>query len=188
MTGRNIFNTFDSLINFVVTILRLLPRKMRVIFWDFTNSLPGILGIGLRYCILKSLCKQCGKNVFIGVNVAISGFHELEIGNNVSIHRECYLEAEGGVTIGSDVSIAHQTSILSTNHSWENESLPIKYNKIKPAKVVIKDDVWIGCGVRVLAGVSIHERSIIAAGAIVTRDVQTRTIVGGNPARVIKSI
>jgi acetyltransferase-like isoleucine patch superfamily enzyme len=187
MSGRNLFNTFDSVINVFVILLSWLPKNLRMLFWDWTNAIPGIVGIGVRYCVLKSLCKKCGKNVLIGTNVGISGFQGLEIGSNVSIHRQCYIEAEGGVTIGSNVSIAHQTSILSTNHSWDDESLPIKYNKLKPAKVFINDDVWIGCGVRVLAGVLVDKRSVIAAGAIVTKDVQKRTVVGGNPARLLKN-
>jgi acetyltransferase-like isoleucine patch superfamily enzyme len=187
MSGRNIFKKLNSLINILAWTLSLLPRRIRIFFWNLTNSFPGIIGIGLRYCLLKSLAKKCGANVLVGVNVGISGFKNLELGNNVSIHRECYIDAEGGVIIGSDVSVAHQSSILSTNHTWEDENLPIKYNPIKSAPVNIEDDVWIGCGVRILAGITINRRSIVAAGAIVTKNVQSRTIVGGNPARLIKT-
>lgn len=92
----------------------------------------------------------------------------------------------GGIEIGNDVSIAHQTSILSANHTWEDESIPIKYNAVAFQPVHIENDVWIGCGCRILCGVKIHSRSVVAAGAVVCKDVESHTAVGGVPARVLK--
>jgi acetyltransferase-like isoleucine patch superfamily enzyme len=90
--------------------------------------------------------------------------------------------------IGNDVSIAHQCSILTENHTWTDESLPIKYNPKAAAFVTIEDDVWLGCSARIMPGVKISRRSIVAAGAVVSSDVASRTIVGGVPAKVIKTL
>ena len=109
-------------------------------------------------------------------------------GDNVSIHPFCYLEGAGGIEIGNNVSLAHVTSVLSVNHTWSYSELPIKYNPIEHAPVKICDDVWIGCGCRIMAGVTVYSRSIIAAGAVVTKDVEPNTLVGGVPAKCIKSI
>lgn len=156
--------------------------------WIWIDWVPGILGVGLRYCILKRLSKNCGKNVFIGRNVEIKGWSNLSIGNNVSIHKDCYIDATGEIVIENDVSIAHGCSILSFEHTWENSFVPIRDNPFKMSPVYIKCDVWIGCGSRILSGVTISSRTIIAAGCVVTKSTKDRTIVTGVPGRVIKRI
>ena len=100
----------------------------------------------------------------------------------------CYIEGIGGITIGDNVSIAHASSIISSNHTWDDISIPIKYNPEKNGQIVIKEDVWIGSGVRVLAGVTIQQRSIAAAGTVVSRSFDSNVILGGVPAKVIKKI
>ena len=151
--------------------------------WSIADVFPGQFGLLLRYSILKNIVASCGDNVYIGQNVEIRNPHLLNIGDNVSIHRGCYIDAIGGIDIGSNVSIAHQTSLVSFNHTWENPDIPIKYNEISKGKIIIEDDVWIGCGCRILANVTIKSRSIIAAGAVVTSDVPSKCIVGGSPQR-----
>jgi acetyltransferase-like isoleucine patch superfamily enzyme len=188
MSGRKLFEKLAPFLTVVVSVFKILPRPCRLFLWSCVHTLRGNIGIGLRYCLAKSLLKSCGNNVLIGTNVEVSGWDNLVLGNNVSIHKDCYLDASGGLTIGSNVSIAHQTSILTNDHGWDDESLPIKYNPLKPGAVRIADDVWIGCGVRIFSRVQIESRSIVAGGAIVTRSVAARTIVGGNPARLIKEI
>lgn len=66
--------------------------------------------------------------------------------------------------------------------------IPIKYNKVEKGPIVVKDDCWIGCGCRILQGVTIGTRSIIAAGAVVTKDVEPFHLYGGVPAKIIKTL
>src|SRR5690606_10684526 len=103
-------------------------------------------------------------------------------------HSNCYIDANGEVEIGNNVSIAHNSTILSTNHDWSDITVPIKYNPVTYGKVLISNDVWVGCGCRILAGVHIQSRSIIAAGAVVNKNVSPKTIVGGVPAKLIKQL
>ncbi|AZB23010.1 acyltransferase [Kaistella haifensis] len=112
----------------------------------------------------------------------------MELGNNVSIHPMCYIDAAGGIKIGSNVSIAHSTTLISTNHTWDNVDLPIKYNPETFAEIIIEDDVWIGCGVRILAGVKIRRRSVVAAGAVVNKSFDNNALIGGVPAKFLKAI
>ncbi len=77
---------------------------------------------------------------------------------------------------------------MSVNHSWDAHNLPIKYNPLILNSVCIENDVWIGCGCIVLAGVTIHQRAVVAAGAVVTRDVHSNVVVAGVPAKQIKVI
>lgn len=142
----------------------------------------------MRYCLLKRLIPTCGDNVFVGRSVEIKNWDNLTIGSHVSIHKQCYLDAVGGIHIANDVSIAHQTSIISFEHTWEVSALAIRDNPVKASPITIHSDVWIGCGCRILAGVEIFSRSIVAAGAVVTKHVHANTIVGGVPAKPIKTI
>ncbi|WP_346986128.1 acyltransferase [Chryseobacterium sp. POE27] len=187
-TGRDKFKKNSKVINLFVKIFSALPKTVLIFIWDCISNKSQVLFIGIRYIILKSLIKECGENVKIGTNVQILGWQKLSIRDNVSIHANCYIDANGGITIDKNVSIAHNSTILSSNHSWYDESLPIKYNPIVFDEVIISEDVWIGCGCRILAGARVGKRSIIAAGAVVNRNVETKSIVGGVPAKLIKKI
>lgn len=187
-SGRDIFKRFKFIINAIATTIRIIPKNLLIYFWGLTDIFPKSVGLLARYCILKALIKECGDNVYVGSSVEIKGWEKLSIGNNVSIHRGCYIDANGEISIGNDVSIAHQTSILSFDHTWANYEIPIKYNPIKFAPVKINDDVWIGCGCRILSNVTISSRVIVAAGSVVTKNVCSGQLIGGVPAKLLKNI
>ena len=187
-TGRDSYNYYKRVIVFSFIFFKIFGKKNNFILLRFFRNVNGRLGLLLRYVFLMNCSKQIGDNVSIHPGVFIFNVHNLEIGSNVSIHPMCYLEADGGLKIGSNVSIAHGCSILTTNHQWEDKELPIKYNKIIKKEVIIHDDVWLGCGVRILAGSEINTRSIVAAGAVVTQSIKSNEIHGGIPAKLIKRI
>ena len=111
----------------------------------------------------------------------------LRLGKNVSIHPLCYIDAQGGISIGNNVSIAHNVSILSFDHDYSDTSKPIKDAPLTLKEIVIENDVWIGAAARILGGVRIGTGSVIGAGAVVTKDIPPMSIAVGVPARVIKS-
>ena len=187
-TGRDEFRRYKFVVNIIVEVFKKLPDKGLMFIWNCVNAQSGKLAIGVRYCILKVLCKECGDNVYIAANVEIKNFNNLVLGSNVSIHRFCYIDAIGGVQIGSEVSIAHSSSIVSFNHAWSNEDMAIKYNPITTRGIIIEEDVWIGCGVRILDGVKICRRSIVAAGSVVIKEVKSKTLVGGVPCKELKNL
>lgn len=187
-TGREKFKRNKRILNVLVKLFTFLPKSFLLFIWNCTANHSQILFVGLRYIILKARIKSCGDNVKIGTNVQILGWEKLSIGTNVSIHSNCYIDANGEIEIKNNVSVAHNSTILSTNHDWKDKTTPIKYNPVTYGKVTIFDDVWIGCGCRILAGVHIQNRAIIAAGAIVNKNVDSNVIVGGIPAKVIKEI
>lgn len=188
MRGRDKFKKVKVFILIGVFICKLLPNFVKIFIWDFISKYSQLPFIGLRYVLLKTLCKKCGSNIRIGANVRMLNLKQLEIGDNVSIHDYCYIDASGGISIGDNVSIAHNCSILSTNHTWANLELPIKYNSVTKGKVYIEDDVWLGCGVRLLAGVNVKSRCIIAAGAVLNKNTVANHVYGGVPAKIIKEI
>ena len=100
----------------------------------------------------------------------------------------CYLDGCGGISIGDNVSIAHNTSLISFNHTHKQKNIPIKYNPIECGHIYIERDVWIGCGTRILSGVSIGTRAIVAAGSVVNKNVEEFSIYGGVPSKLIKYI
>jgi len=188
MSGRKLFDLFYPLLLFISYALRIIPHIIIRNLWIYLDLLPGYIGVGFRYCFAKRLAKKLGNNVFFGRSVEVIGWHNLIIGSNVSIHKGCYLIANGGLHIGDNVSIAHYCSLLTTQHSYLDDASSIRSNEIVTLPLTICDDVWIGCGSRIMGGVIIHNRSIVGAGSVVTRDVPDHCVVVGVPARKIKDI
>ncbi len=91
------------------------------------------------------------------------------------------------IEIGSNVMIAQAVTLRDTDHNFQRTNLPMIEQGIETSPVVIEDDVWIGHGVTITKGVTVGKGSIIAAGAVVTKDIPRYSIVGGIPAKVIKS-
>lgn len=187
-TGREKFSRFKKLLNINAILFSVLPKFVRVFLWDISSRYSQTIFIAFRYVLLKTFVKDCGDNIRIGKNVSLLNTQGLVLGNNISIHDNCYIDAAGGIDIGDNVSIAHNSSLISSNHSWEDLNTPIKYNPLIPAKITINEDVWIGCGCRILAGVMISCRTIIAAGAVVNKNMESNSIYGGVPAKLIKKI
>lgn len=179
---------FGVLIDGLSAVIALLPYCVREWMFRCSSSFGGRIGILIRYILIRKMAKSCGRNVSIKKHNYLFRIKGLSIGNNVCIHEACYINAVGGLTIGDNVSIGHGSDILTFNHQWSDPSLPIKYNEVVKKSVTIGNDVWIGVGTKIMAGVNIGDRTIVAAGAVVTKDVKSHTIVGGCPARFIKSI
>ncbi|MUT64771.1 acyltransferase [Paenibacillus sp. NEAU-GSW1] len=188
MRGRDKFGRFLPALRLLETMLRPLPRPLLQWLWVLSDGLPELAGVAFRYCLLRRLAKSCGDNVLVGRSVELKYPERMTIGSNVSIHKQCYIDAYGGLMIGDEVSIAHQSSLVSFQHTWSDASLPIRDNPVAGGMIRIGRDVWIGCGVRVLAGVDIGARSIVAAGAVVTKPVGSGVIAAGVPAKAVKRI
>lgn len=132
-------------------------------------------------------CKAPG--LFIDPFVRISGVENLKLGRNVSLHYWSRFSAEGGLSIGDEVAIGHLCTILTTEHDFSDETRPIKEQPLIQRPVTIGDDVWIGSNVTILAGVTIGPRTVISAGAVVKQSFpEGRVVVGGVPARVLKTL
>lgn len=106
------------------------------------------------------------------------------IGKNVFINFDCVFLDLGGITIEDGVLIAPKVSLLSEGHPLSPESR----HTLVPKSVLIKKNAWIGAGATILPGVTIGENSVVAAGAVVSNDVPRNTVVGGIPAKIIKTI
>ena len=188
--GREQFSKYKKLIDFFTKIVCKFPLKIRKKLFEGARNFKGKKGIALRYIYLKTIAKSCGDNVAVFPGVYLLNAQNLSVGNNVSIQPMCYLECgnTSGITIGSDVSIAHGVSMIATNHGFDDPGVPIKDQPLKEEPIIIGNDVWIGAKVTVLAGKKIGERCVIAANAVITKDIEEHSLAGGVPAKIIKKI
>ncbi|HDR9763990.1 TPA: sugar O-acetyltransferase [Burkholderia cepacia] len=122
--------------------------------------------------------------------VLIPPFHAtggtgMKLGRNVFVNQNCTFYDLGGLAIGDDVMIGPNVSLITSGHPVE----PSRRRDFVVAKpIVIERNVWIGAGATIIGGVTVGENSVVAAGAVVTRDIAPNVLVGGNPAAVIRSI
>ena len=94
----------------------------------------------------------------------------------------------GPVTIGNHVNLAQGITVTALNHNFEDKELRIDEQGVSTNPVIIGDDIWIGANAVILPGVTIGNHSVVAAGAVVTKDVPPHTLVGGVPAKIIKTL
>lgn len=138
---------------------------------------------------LKLIYRSIGR---LGKNIRFDGVpsvlfpERITLGDNILIHSGAFIDGEGKIEIGNNFVASKNLVILSSSHNYElPELLPWDEKKILEP-VVIEDNVWCGINVIIMPGIRIGEGAVIAAGSVVTKDVQRCTIVGGNPAVLIK--
>jgi len=114
-----------------------------------------------------------------------TGGLDISVGRNVFVNQNCTFYDLGGLDIADDVMIGPNVSIITSGHPLE----PSQRRACVVAKpIVIERNVWVAADVTIIGGVTIGHDSVVAAGSVVTKDVPPNTLVGGNPARVIRSI
>ncbi|MDP2723610.1 MAG: acyltransferase [Bacteroidales bacterium] len=113
-----------------------------------------------------------------------NGVGDVTIGNNVRIGLSNTLI--GPITIGNDIMFAQNIVLSGLNHGYEDISLPISDQPVTTKPIIIQDEVWIGANAVITAGVTVGKHSIVAAGSVVVKSVPPYSIVGGNPAKLLK--
>jgi acetyltransferase-like isoleucine patch superfamily enzyme len=108
----------------------------------------------------------------------------ITVGKNVFINSDCKFQDQGGILINDGALIGHGVVLATLNHDLD----PAKRQQLYPAPIRIGKNVWIGANATILQGVTIGDGAVVAAGAVVHRDVPANTVVGGVPAKAIKTI
>ena len=139
---------------------------------------------------LKALFSSCGENVFIEY-----GFH-MDYGNSIAIGDRTYLnanctivdaaEASSKIHIGADCLIGPNVQLLAVSHDIEPNARLVKHNYADD--IIIGNNVWLGGGVIVLAGVSIGDHSVVGAGSVVTKSIEANSFYAGNPAVKVRDL
>lgn len=130
-----------------------------------------------------SIGKRSVVESFSCINNAVG---DVVIGDYTRIGLHCTVI--GPVTIGNHVNLAQGITVSALNHNFEDTRLRIDEQGVNTSEIVIDDDVWIGANAVITAGVHIGRHSVVAAGAVVTKDVPEYSVVGGVPAKVIRTI
>jgi acetyltransferase-like isoleucine patch superfamily enzyme len=114
-----------------------------------------------------------------------TGGDEICVGRNVFVNQNCTFYDLGGLDIADDVMIGPNVSIITSGHPLD----PSKRRTATIGKpIVIEKNVWIAAGATIIGGVTVGENAVVAAGSVVTKDIPPNTLVGGNPAKIIRSI
>jgi acetyltransferase-like isoleucine patch superfamily enzyme len=114
-----------------------------------------------------------------------AGGNEIRLGRHVFVNQNCTFYDLGGLQISDDVMIGPNVSLITTGHPLE----PSQRRVVTIGKpIVVEKGVWIAAGAIIIGGVTVGAHSVVAAGSVVTKDVPANTFVGGNPARVIRSV
>lgn len=138
----------------------------------------------IRNLLGKITVSEIDESVVVFPPLHINYGKHTKIGKNVFINFDCVFLDLGGITIEDNVLIAPKVSLLSEGHPVS----PNERQSLVPGHIHIKRNVWIGAGATILPGVTIGENAVVAAGAVVSKDVPANTIAAGVPAKIIKSI
>lgn len=129
-----------------------------------------------------------GRNVYVGHQTILKGYHrnQMVIGDETWIGQQCFFHSAGGLTIGARVGIGPGVRIITSFHTEAGRDQAILNAPVEFASVAVDDDADLGVGAIVLPGVHIGRGAQVAAGAVVTRDVDAYAVVAGNPARLLR--
>lgn len=170
-------------------------KKIKLFFKNKDNDNPNVI-IHPSAKIYPNVIMntEYGGKIYIGKNCEIlNGVllmtygGNIIIGDNCSINPYTILYGHGNLTIGDNVLIAGHCLIIPSNHIFSDINSPINQQGLTKKGIVIENNVWIGAGCRILDGVRIGHGAIVAAGAVVNKTVMLNTIVGGVPAKLIKT-
>lgn len=170
-----------------------LSRRLHLMIYlylqDCVNIFSDIFLMNLlRRFFYRLYFKKIGKGCIFNCKCHFEVPEKIEIGDHCAFNRGCWISGGGGLILHNDVIIGPNVIIHTANHNYGNPKLSFRMQGHTYEKVEIQDNVWIGAGAIILPGVTIHANSIVAAGAVVTKDVSSNSIVGGVPARIIKTI
>lgn len=140
----------------------------------------------VRYLVVSRILKKCGEDVIIKNRCYFGNGSKLSVGNRSQLGQRSVLGGE--IEIGDDVLMGPDVVVMAVSHDFSNINIPInQQDHTIERKVIIGSNVWLGTRVVVLPGVNIGEGSIVGAGAVVTKSFPPYSIVGGVPAKLIKS-
>ena len=193
-----------------IKLIKIILREIKNWTEFFIYSCPGQIGYFIREFYLKKRCMssfshnrfEAGIRIEYPKNLELGSFSyygfdckiyasessKVRIGKYCSFNSNVMINArgKGNIIIGNNVLIGPNVVLRSSDHSFDNRSKNIREQGMDDGEIVIKDNVWIGSNSVILKNCILGEGSVIAAGAVVTKDVEPYAVVGGIPAKIIK--
>ena len=151
----------------------------------FLRPIPGILGAVLRWAYYRVVFARLAGFCFIRPGARITHSYGMSVGRNLHLNTGTFIDARGGLTLGDNVLIGPNAVLLTSQHHWSDPSQPIVVQGHQLAPTTVGDDVWIGANAVILPGLNIASGTVVGAGAVVTKNTESYSIVGGIPARVV---
>lgn len=155
-------------------------NRARMAIFDINHMRPDYIKVHKAFCNIFN--EPLDETTNILPPCEIDFVNQVKLGKNVFINHSLCMMSAGGIEIEDSVQIGPQATIVTTNHDFND------HNTLLCKKVVIKKNVWIGCRVTIMPGVTVGENSVIAGGAVVTKDIPANSVAAGVPAKVIKTI
>ena len=172
---------------------KILNKLIIVHIFDLFNMIirvlkPSKINNYVKSKLLIIMGAKIGQNLSISQGVWIDFPKNIKIDDNVVLSRDVIITTSGSVEIGKNSMIGYGSKLLSANHRIPDlKSESIRFSGHVFNKIVIEEDVWIGCNVVVLPGVTLKKGTIVAAGAVINKDTEEYGVYGGVPAKLIKS-
>lgn len=160
-------------------------ERMNLAYW-FISQFPGATGNMLRSRYLGPRMKRAGSGLQIHAGSRFRSIENLEVGQNVTIGFDTFLQAKGGLTLGDNVMLAPGVKIWTSNHNVNDPEVPVRAQGHTNAAVVLEEDVFVASNAFILPGTTLSRGCVVSAGAVVSgKTYRPYTILGGNPARVM---
>ena len=154
--------------------------KQQLFYLFYNHFITHIPLLFFRMFLLRLSGAKIGKRTIIDIGWYVMGQQKLKIGPQCHINRNCMLDARGGLTIGNNVSVSHNVCFVTGSHDYNTPDF-----KYVDGPIIVDDNVWIGLNVTILKNVHIGEGAVVAAGALVTKDIPPFEVWGGVPAKKI---
>ena len=188
----------ERMVNVAGGLFRLV-RAIATALWTLASGMPLRLleilgqsfpenawGCRIRGFFYKPFLKKCGRNFQVALQAKLEHPHGIEVGNDVYIGHGSWISGlRGGVRLEDEVMLGPFVSMVSSDHRFENGSA--RFVEGRAGKIIIGKGTWIASGVTVVAGVTVGNSCLLAAGSVVTKDVPESSVVGGVPGKVIGS-
>ncbi len=152
-----------------------------------TRNLPSLEGMAIRYTLYRLLFRRLPSFPLIYPGVYFTHTYGIEVGHRFAVNTGALLDGRGGISIGDDVMIGPFAIIVSSDHDLSRPGIPMATRDHILAPVTIADDVWIGAHAVILKGVTVGRGAVVAAGAVVSSDVEPYAVVAGMPARTVQT-
>jgi len=165
----------------------LLTKETRALYIEqFLRGIPALFGERVREKWYRKRFKKCGSNLTVPLGAFLVNPQNIECGDNVFFGLYCYIQAGGGLKLGSDVAIGPHVKIWTQNHRFNDLELPVWKQGYDNKPVVIGNDVWIGANAFIMPGTILEDKCIVSAHSVVgAKRYRSGTILSGHPARKI---